>query len=51
MVAQQAHLHVMTTILPNMNKFHRTVSEELRSQSVMDGDHYYAPLSRSIGGQ
>jgi hypothetical protein len=25
MAAQQAHLHVMTTILPNMNKFHLTM--------------------------
>jgi hypothetical protein len=32
-----------------MNKFRITVSEELRSQSVMDGDHYYVPVSVQRG--
>ena len=68
--SQQALLHVMTnnptkyeqilsygswqTILPNMNKFCHTVSKELHSQIIMEGqmdvDYYYVTPSRSRWG-
>ena len=38
-------------ILPYMNKFCDMVSDELRLQSVMKGDHYYVLPSRSSGRQ